>query len=875
MKNLLFILIFSAGISLTAFGQNKAKKYYEAYRIENAPSIDGDLNDEAWMLNEWEGDFVQHEPFEDHPPSQPTEFKICFDDVNLYVAIKAYDSSPDSIINRMTRRDDIDGDMVFIGFDSYHDLRTAFIFGVSSAGIRIDLIMSNDGQNQDPTWDPIWHVKTRIHDWGWAAEMRIPFTQLRFERDSDEVWGLLVGRQIFRHNEMSFWPAIPRNAPGIVHLAGELGGLAGVEPRRQFDIMPYGVSSYNTYQPEECNPFRTGSDPGFKGGMDAKIGVTNNLTLDISLFPDFGQVEADPSEVNLTAFETFFSEKRPFFIEGSSITSFNVGLGDGTVGNDNLFYSRRIGRRPHGYPSLEDGEYADVPTFTNILGAAKLTGKTKNGISVGLIESVTAEVKAKIDNAGEITTDVVEPLTNYSLARVQKDFNKGNAILGGMLTNTLRRLDDTGMDYLHNNATTAGIDYRQYFKERNYMFETSLYMSHVKGSEKAVTRTQMSSARYFQRPDAGHVELDESRTSLSGSGGKLQAGKIGGRWNFLLMSNWKSPGLEINDMGYMRQADRVVNVLWTGYNFSEPFSIFRSLRLNNNVYTVNDFGGNLLSSGYEWNVGASLKNFWYAGIGGGFEFLNTSNTILRGGPAMHLPQAWRLWTNVLTDTRKKVSGSLRGNLNVMAEDASLSYSFGASLTFRPANTLRISLSPDHSVRSDEFQYIATSSSGDGDRYLFGKIDQKVLSTSLRINFNLTPDLTIQYWGQPFVATGKYSNFKMITDPKASELSERYHEYTPEQITREDGYYGIDENGDGTYDYSFGIPDFNVSEWLSNMVIRWEFLPGSTAYLVWSQSRDHYRSNGEFEAWNNLNELFTDKKANNIFLIKISYRLGLR
>ncbi len=877
MKNLTLVLVVFAGLYFSAYSQDtpKEKKYYKAVRIENAPSIDGNLDDEAWLHNNWEGGLIQHQPYENRPPSQPTEFKICYDDINLYIAIKAFDSSPDSITNRMSRRDNGEGDMIFILFDSYHDLRTGFVFGVSSAGVRFDMIMSNDGQNEDPSWDPIWQSKARVHDWGWAAEMKIPFTQLRFQKNSDEVWGLIVARQIFRHEEMSFWPAIPRDAPGIIHLAGELGGLEEVEPRKQFDIMPYGVAAYNTYEPEEGNPFMTGSDPQFKAGLDAKIGVTNNLTLDLTLFPDFGQVEADPSQVNLTAFETFFEEKRPFFIEGSNITSFNVGLGDGDVGNDNLFYSRRIGRRPHGYPSLEENEYADIPTFTNILGAAKLTGKTKNGVSVGFIESVTAEVKAKIDSAGQRSTEVIEPLTNYSLARVQKDFNKGNTIIGGAVTNTIRRLDNTGMDYLHKNATTAGIDFEQYFKEKNYMISASMYMSHVEGSKEAITNTQMSSARYFQRPDADYVELDEDRTSLTGLGGKLQAGKIGGKWNFLLLSNLKSPGLEINDMGYQREADQMLNVLWTGYNFTEPFSIFRSLNLNNDVYIANDFGGNMQGLGYEWNVNANLKNFWYYGIGGGFGLYNTSNSMLRGGPSMYVPNSWRLWSSVSTDDRKKVSASLYGNVNGQAEDVSLSYSYGVSLTIRPLNTLSISLSPGYSVRSDEFQYITRRSMNDDDRYIFGKIDQKVLSMSLRINYNITPDLTIQYWGQPFIATGEYSSFKMITDPKADELSDRYHEYTSAQISPDDDYYNIDEDTDLTTDYGFGNPDFNVDEWLSNLVVRWEFLPGSTAYLVWSQSRDFYSAAGDFEVWNNMHDLFTDKKANNIFLVKLSYRFGLR
>ncbi|MCF8223634.1 MAG: DUF5916 domain-containing protein [Bacteroidales bacterium] len=876
LKNLTSLLTLLVICTITAVSQDlKEKKYYEAVRIENAPSVDGNLDDEAWLSNHWEGGLVQHEPYEGRSPSQPTEFKICFDDVNLYVAVKAFDSSPDSITNRMSRRDNGDGDMVFILLDSYHDLRTGFVFGVSSAGVRFDMIMSNDGQNEDPTWDPIWQAKSKVHEWGWAAEMKIPFTQLRFQKNSDEVWGMILARQIFRHAEMSFWPEIPRDAPGVVHMAGELGGLEGVEPRKQFDIMPYGVAAYETYEPEEGNPFRTGSDPRFKAGLDAKIGVTNNLTLDLTIFPDFGQVEADPSQVNLTAFETYFEEKRPFFIEGSSITSFNVGLGDGEVGNDNLFYSRRIGRRPHGYPSLESGEYADIPTFTNILGAAKLTGKTKNGLSIGFLESVTAEVRARVDSAGQRSTDVIEPLTNYSLARVQKDFNKGNTILGGAVTSTIRMLDDTGMEYLHKNATTGGIDFTQYFKDRNYMISTSIYMSHVEGSTDAISRTQRSSARYFQRPDADHLEYDDTRTSLTGHGGKLQAGKIGGKWNFLLMSNWKSPGLEINDMGYQREADRLLNVLWTGYNFTEPFSIFRSLRLNNDVYIVNDFGGTLQGIGYEWNVNANFKNFWNGGTGGGFGFLNLQSTMLRGGPAMRMPNSWRYRMYINTDSRKKVSFNAGTFINGMAEGVSLNANYNMGITIRPINTLRISLSPGFSVRNDQFQYVSRRNMNDEDRYIFAEIDQKVLNMSLRINYNITPDLTIQYWGQPFIATGKYSNFKMITDPVADEMEDRYSLYQGNQIELSDGYYMIDEDTDSNFDYGFSNPDFNFDEWLSNLVVRWEFMPGSTAYLVWSQTRSYSSQIGEFAIADNLENLFTEQKANNVFLVKISYRFGLR
>ena len=877
IKSLILSSLIIIATPMLLLGQSEylPKKVYEAYRVEVAPVINGVFDDEAWQQGNWEGDFTQLEPYADRPPSQQTEFKLAFDDANLYIAIKALDSAPDSITNRMSRRDNGDGDMVFVVFDSYHDLRTGFTFGLSSAGVRFDMIQSNNGQHEDPTWDPIWLAKAQIHDWGWGAEMKIPFTQLRFNKKSKAVWGFEVARQVFRKNELSLWHPIPRNAPGFMHAMGELDGLQTIEPRKQLDLTPYSVAAMHTYETEAGNPYAAGSDFKYNVGLDGKIGVTNNLTLDFTINPDFGQVEADPSEVNLTAFETFFEEKRPFFIEGKSITSFNVGLGDGDVGNDNLFYSRRIGRRPQGYPSLENDEYASVPRFTRILGAAKITGKTEKGLSVGFVEALTADTKAIIDLDGTERKETIEPLTNYSLARVQKDFNKGNSIIGGAVTSAIRKLDGTEMDYLHQNATTAGIDFTQYFKERNYMLNGALYMSNVQGSEEAVSNTQQSSARYFQRPDANYLTFDETRTALSGVGGKLEFGKIGGNWNFLFMNVFKSPGLELNDMGYMQLSDNVLNVLWTGYNFTEPFSIFRSLNLNNDVYISNDFGGQITGIGYEYNINADFKNFWGAGIGGGWNFHDVSNRMLRGGPSMYLPNNGRIRYRVMTDDRKAFSAGFFGNHNWGAEDYYKRNSYTLFMTIRPMNTLSISLLPSYSHNLQELQYVSRQDMNDEDRYIFGKIDQRVLSMSLRINFNITPDLTIQYWGQPFMASGEYTDFKMITDSKADSFTDRYHIYSSGQISLVDNTYTINEDEDMNVDYSFDNPDFTVDEWLSNLVIRWEFMPGSTAYLVWSQTRNYYIQDGNFELGDNLNNLFTGDKATNTLLVKFSYRFGLR
>jgi hypothetical protein len=315
--------------------------------------------------------------------------------------------------------------------------------------------------------------------------------------------------------------------------------------------------------------------------------------------------------------------------------------------------------------------------------------------------------------------------------------------------------------------------------------------------------------------------------------------------------------------------------LWTGYSFTEPFSIFRSLYLNNDVYLVSNYGGEITGLGYEYNLSGNFKNFWSGRIGGGFNFMEVSTTMLRGGPSMQLPNSGRIYLSGGTDSRKKISADLSGSARWGAEDYSGQLSYDLTLTARPMNALSVSLNPGYSSSFQELQYITTEEFGGESRYIFGQIDQKVLSMSLRINYNITPDLTIQYWGQPFIASGAYSGFKMITDPQAEEFRNRYRKFTDGQVSFSDDQFHVDEQMDGTADYSFDDPNFTVDEWLSNLVIRWEFLPGSTAYLVWSQTREYSDPSGRFEVWDNVDQLFSSEQPNNTFLLKISYRIGMR
>jgi hypothetical protein len=878
MKRILSLIMLIFLLLPGLFGQDLVKKQYVATRVTVPPVINGVLDDEAWQSGDWTGGFTQNQPYNGKPETQRTEFKIVFDDNNLYVAIKAYDTAPDSIVNRLTRRDEADGDLVGIILDSFHDLRTGFLFGVSSAGVKYDQMFVNDSGNGDSSWDPNWWVKTSVNKEGWVAEMKIPFSQVRFDKNSGEVWGLDVARILYRKNEQSFWQHIPRDAPGLIHLFGELKGLDRIKPRKIFDVTPYGVAKTETFQAVPENPFQAkGKLSKLNGGIDAKIGVTNNMTMDLTINPDFGQVEADPSVVNLSAYETFFSERRPFFIEGNNITNFGLGIGDGGVGNDNLFYSRRIGRQPQVYPNMKDGWYADIPTRTNILGAAKLTGKTKDGLSIGIVEAMTSEEKAEIDTIGGRKLSTVEPLTNYFVGRIQKDINNGNTLIGGIFTSTNRELNADVRDILHKAAYTGGVDFTQYFKNKNWMFNLNTAFSLVEGSKKAITNTQESSAHYFQRPDKNYALLDTNRTSLEGAGGRMQIMKLNGHWNFLGAVLWKTPGFETNDLGYMRVTDQVLSVLWAGYSQFNPKGIYKSFNLNSDFFAVNNFGGDWIGGGYEWNANINLKNFWNIFTGGSLSTPSISTDMLRGGPSMKMPGNINSRLGFSTDSRKKLTFNVYANISKGFENSSNNIYTQVDISYKPSNYIVFTISPGYNKSYSELQYVTQTDFNGNPRYIFASINQKTISTSFRVNLNLSPNLTFQYWGQPFVATGKYYDHKFIIQPMSDSYHNRFWTYSPSQISYDGSQYNVDENVDGKTDYTIGKNDFNVKQFLSNLVVRWEYSPGSTVFLVWSQTRSYYTDSGQMDFFNNVGDLFNRGKnvPHNVFLIKFSYRFGLK
>jgi len=878
---LLFCAIFIVQASLYSQDSTTVipKRIYttKALSGEKPPFIDGIMNEAVWGQVEWENDFVESRPDENTPPSNQTRFKIIYDTKNIYIGIQCLDSLPDKIVKRLSRRDGFDGDWVGVFIDSYYDKRTAFGFIVSAAGVKGDVFETNNGANEDDSWNPIWYTKTSIDAEGWTAEMKIPLSQLKFGKSEEQVWGMEVMRRHFREEERSVWQRLPPDIAGFVSEFGELHGLFNLEPQKQLEIQPYTVGSLKSYEAEDGNPFQDGNDGKITGGLDAKIGITNDLTMDLTINPDFGQVEADPSAIALDGFQIFFREQRPFFVENKNIFDYRVSSSEAgnTFGSDNLFYSRRIGRSPQGFPDTIDDEFVDQPENTNIIGAAKFSGKTKDGWSIGVLESVTAKKYATIDNNGQRRKEVVEPLTNYFVGRLQKDFNDRNTFIGGIFTATNRDNLTQELDFLHKSAFTGGIDFKHQWNERDWYLGGNIIWSHVKGSSEAIQNTQESITHLFQRVGADHVEVDLDQTSLSGTGGNIQLGKIGnGHWKFETGGTWRSPELEINDIGFQRRADDIRHYTWIGYQTLKPDNTFRKVGINYNHWSAWDFGGNHNSLMFNTNSWQNWKNNWFTNLGFTYEPISYSNFALRGGPRLKQSASISFWNGINMDRRKKLRFNFFHNGNKAVDDSNSSYNAEFGITYQPINSLRISAAPEYGINKDKLQYIDNLEVNGETRYLNGTVVQRTLSMSFRLNFTINPNLTIQYWGQPFISRGRYSDFKEVTNPMAKEFNDRISTFNDNQISFANDVYDIDDNLDGTIDFSFDDPDFSFVQFRSNLVVRWEYTPGSEIYLVWSQDLSQSGNPQEGLFKDLQNNIFNNEKPQNIFLIKATYRFIL-
>ena len=872
-----FFLLF---FSLPGFAQQVSKaltkKAYITQKIEAAetPTIDGILTDEIWQADNWATDFTQYTPDENMPPSEQTKFKIVYDAKFLYIGIRCFDSAPDKINSRMSRRDGYEGDWVRLLIDSYHDLRSAFSFTITAAGDKGDQVISLNGGHEDNSWDPIWYGKSRLDEQGWTVEMKIPLSQLRFGDSEQQVWGLQVVRRLFRQEEKSVWQRVPVDASGWVSEFGELQGLLALRPQRQLEVQPFVVSSLKTFQKEPLNPYKDHYLKSINMGLDGKIGVTNNLTLDFTINPDFGQVEADPAAIALDGFQLFFREQRPFFIENKNIFNyqFSAPIIGGLFSSDNLFYSRRIGRSPQGSVARADGEYVNAPERTTILGAVKFSGKTKKGLSIGIMESVTANEYAEINHEGNLRNILIEPLTNYFVGRIQQDFNNRNTFLGGILTSTERQLTDE-VDFLHRSALTGGIDFKHQWNNRTWYLGVNLVMSQVSGSAEAIRRTQTSIQHLYQRVDANHLRLSEGKTSLTGTGGDLRFGKAGhGHVKFETGLTWRTPGLELNDIGFMREADEIQNYFGLTYSSLKPFGVFRSATVGYRHWSVWDFEGNYNYLDWDVEVNGVFNNNWSATFGVYSQPHIYSKSLLRGGPRIRLADQYGAWWAYTSDQRKKVYFSLDGWTKMGGVGAYFLFQSGIGITYRPVNQFSASILPRYTQIRDRLQYNDQPSYGATTRYISSLLDQETLSLSLRLNYTLHSKLSIQYYGAPYISIGKYKQFGYVANALAKHPKDQLHVFSDQQLTLNESttQYHVDEDGDSLKDYSFANPDFSFVQFRSNLVLRYEYRPGSEFFLVWSQGiTDSDLPQAGLR--NSFNDQLLQQQPENIFLIKTTFR----
>ena len=868
----LFSLIFLLHTSAQEAQLNKVpKRIYTTKKLVKVPVIDGKISEDAWDVVPWSSDFVEKEPNEGTAPTYQTKFKVMYDANYLYIALRALDDNPELIQQRLTRRDGFAGDRINVVIDSYHDKRTAFVFTTTAAGVKGEEIATGNGENFDESYNPIWYTKANVDDKGWTAEMKIPLSQLRFGNAKEQIWGFNVNRNLFRKNERSLWQRIPNAQAGFISEAGELHGLVDLKLQKQLEIQPFTVLQYDTYPKEGNNPYRDGSDFKVNAGLDAKIGITNDLTLDLTINPDFGQVEADPGTIALDGFQIFFKEQRPFFVENKNIFDFEF-----ANGRDNLFYSRRIGRNPHINPNLAPGEYADVPKNSTILGAAKFSGKTKNGWSIGVLESLTSNEFAEIkDTNGGTREEIVEPLTNYLVTRAQKDFNERNSYIGGIFTATNRNLDGNFSE-LHKAAYTGGIDFRHTWRNRDFFVDGNSIISHVKGSAKAIEKTQRSIARLFQRVDADHVNVAARRTSLTGTGGKINMGKQGGgNWRYNGGLVWRSPELELNDVGFLRQTDEVIQSAEIKYLWQVPTKIYRDIRLNLEQFSSFDFQGN--QNNVEYKLGARINwiNNWTTNMGIGHNPISYENAYLRGGPRWRFADKDFMYLYLNSDSTKKLSFTLGYILRKTEENVNNLSKYVFRMNYQPFDAFSMSLNTELVKSIDKTQYVATTDFGAEKRYILGKINNQNLSTTLRLNYSLNPNFSVQFYGQPFISRGRYSDFNFVKNATASSFNDRVSLFNQDQISFEiDGNgneaFLVDEDLNNTVDYSFKKPDFSFVQLQTNLVVRWEYIPGSELFFVWARG-----SNGSQDVNDSLtdsvrNQVF-DVPANDTFLIKATYR----
>jgi hypothetical protein len=815
-----------------------------AIRASAAPTIDGKDDDPVWRDAPAITGFKQWQPTEGKAARFRTEARVAYDAANLYVIVRAFDPHPDSIIKLLERRDTFTAsDMIWLFIDSYHDRRTGYEFGVNAAGVKMDLAVYDDG-NEDSAWDGVWDAATRIDSLGWIAEFRIPLSQLRYSRDKDNTFGFMIDRDIYRYAERVSWPMISQSKSGLVSQFGTLDALEGLEAPRRFEALPYVVTKNASVI--RNNAFANRSNVTFGG--DVKYRVASNLTLDATVNPDFGQVEADPAVLNLSAYESFFDERRPFFVAGRGLFRFDVNCSAVNCSSEGLYYSRRIGRTPE-----LAGVYGDtVPSEpTTILGAAKLLGRFPGGLTIGVLDAVTQRASSPHDTT-------YEPGTNFAVVRARQDLRSGNSSIGGMFTAVNRNMDRFSEPYLAAHAYVGAVDFRHRFYKNTFEVSGSLDASRVQGSRENIYATQTNSVHGYQRPDAS-LPLDSNRTVLNGDAEEIKFGKVGGQHlMFETAYQRRSAGFEVNDLGYLRRADQQSWNTWMGYFDRHERKLYNRFQLNNNWWQYWTTDGLPLEAAYNTNAHITLKNNWGIHFGGTLGQLGTTydDRAARGGPAVRQDMYISPWAFINGDDRRSIVPSMSLNYFQSSGGRNHSVNLGPEVSYKVLGRFSSSMSANwsHNVTDNQWFGRFTDAAG-APHYTFAHLDQTTTSATLRLNYTFTPVVSLQAYTQPFVSKGTYSDVRQLSStPRAASYDDRYAAYDNPSVTSDPG-------------------GFNFKEFQSNVVFRWEYNPGSSLFVVWNQGRQGFQSvAGTNDYQGDVRDLLSLHPANT-FLIKLSYWLN--
>ncbi len=807
----------------------------QARRAERAPVIDGSDADVAWAGAPRITGFRLFDPTEDGDPHLATDARITYDETNLYVFVRAHDPRPDSILALLSRRDvRTTSDQIKILIDSYHDRRSGYEFAVNPAGVKRDYYTYDDG-NEDASWDAVWDVATRIDSLGWTAEFRIPLSQLRYSPAAEHQFGVMIMRDVARRNERYSWPVYRRSRPGLASQFAEVRGFVGLGSPRRLEVSPYALT-------RNASAVRAG---GFERvqrnaiGADVKYGITSNLTLDATINPDFGQVEADPATLNLTAFETFLSEQRPFFLEGTGIFQF----GDDDTG---LFYTRRIGRAPQ-LSGLVSDPNADLPGVSRILGAGKLTGRLSGGTSLGALAAATERVR--------VGGTIVEPATTYGVVRATHDFRGGESAVGVIATTVHRALDPSIDSFLRGDALTAGVDARHRFPGGRYAVRGAFATSAVRGTRAAIARTQHASTHFYQRPDDG-LSVDTMRTSLEGTMLNLTANKVSGVLRGGVQYQFTSPGYETNDLGFLSRADMQLGYARVALVPSKPVRGWRNAQVDASIVEQRTADGlrngstmELYITGYRPSGARVSLDSW---VDNGLP--TYCDRCARGGPALRLSPSYNMLVNLFSNPKLRLAPSLAAIYTTADGGRSVLWRVRPHVVFRPSTRVSAELGTRYQRNRDNTQWLANVGvvGVDTTHYLFAHLDQDLLSFTSRVDVTMRPNVSLQMYAEPFVSAGRYTKVREMASPRAAAYDARFRAYA-----------GVAPNG-----------DFNEKSFNASAVLRWEYRPASTVFVVWTQSRDQGdRDAGNFTAGRDYRNLFA-ARPDNVFLIKAAYWLGI-